>query len=164
MEKDVIDQYLHDISEQHDPSQVEDMIFMEKLDGIYQTRLDKIYIDFSQKGRLQTVMIFEVLADEHEEKFVGTEIRKYYGMESDVSLDFLVRDLRKMGIFLNSWKDYKDCFPKLLDKCVELKLVTKKGMQNVYINKEIKKEINKVSNTNKKSIFLNTNEDDDVPF
>ena len=160
---DEIDQMLQDLNEMHTPDEVED--FGKFPDATYQGRLEKIYVEESKKGRNQCVMIFEIVSGSYQ----GREQRKYCGMETAENLDFLTRDIRTMGISSFIWTEFPSILPKLLDVIVEFELVTKKGFQNMYIQKRISVAGEGKSEKKKSQPIFKDEEpldvpDDDIPF
>jgi hypothetical protein len=148
-------EYLNSLDETHNPASVEDDGFSKLPDGEYQVRLDKIYISRSQKERMQTVWEFEVISG----PLAFRKIMKFSGMDTAVGLDFLTRDLRKVGIDNFKWSNVQTQFSKPLDKLFLLKLETKikkeQPFQSVYILKALKQD----------EVLIGAPlKDDDIPF
>jgi hypothetical protein len=161
MKQEDLDQHLGDLDEIHNPQEVPEGFGgrVNLPDATYQVQLAKIYIDKSQSsGRLQTIIKFTVINGEQK----NNTISKYCGMESAQNLDYLTSDLRTLGIKQKfTWKDVYKLFNDLLDKYYEITLVTKKGFQAVYINKEIKISKN---NSEQPKPFIGEKGKDDIPF
>ena len=134
--------YLDALDGTHNPQGVPEG-FSSLPDNKYKARLDKLYFSKSKnetKPRNQCVFEFEVIAGE----FSSRIIKKFAGMETADSLDFLTRDFRKVGITTFKWSDVQKQFDSVLDKLFELELKTKstaKGeFQSIYIQKELKRD------------------------
>ena len=88
------------------------------------------------------------------------KIMKVSGMYTRIELDFLTRDLRRVGIDKFKWSDVQTQFDKPLDKLFLLRLETKvkkdQSFQSVFIVKALNQDKVMVS----KSLEI----DDDVPF
>lgn len=151
------EEYMKALDESHNPASVEDDGFTKLPDGEYQIRLDKLYINRSKKGRMQTVWEFEVISGSHSFR----KIMKFSGMDTAAGLDFLTRDLRKVGIENFKWSDVQTQFSKPLDKLFLLQLVTKEkneqSYQSIYILKSLNQDEVMVSKTLQ-------NADDEIPF
>jgi len=137
--------YLKALDGTHNPASVEDG-FASLDDGKYQVRLDKLYVGESQKGKVQCVFEMEVVSGQ----YAGRKVNKYSGMETEDQLDFLTKDMRRLGIATFMWSDLQSKFKGVLDHLYEITLKTKvneKGsFQSIYINKEIKNgDLNLVS-------------------
>ncbi len=149
--------YVESLDEMHNPASVEDDGFTKLPDNEYQTRLDKLYINRSKKGRMQTVWEFEVISGTHSFR----KIVKFSGMDTAAGLDFLTRDLRKVGIDNFKWSNVQTQFSQPLDKLFLLQLVTKikneQTFQSIYILKLLNQDEVMVSKTLQ-------NIEDDVPF
>jgi len=131
--------YLKALDETHNPASVEDSGFANLPDGEYQVRLDKLYISRAKKGegRMQCVWEFEVISGNQSFR----KIMKFSGMDTAAGLDFLTRDLRKVGIDNFKWSNVQDQFKKPLDKLFLVALTTKKkgeqSFQSMYILKAL---------------------------
>jgi len=147
--------YMKTLDEMHDPEKVTDGEFEVLPDGVYQTRLDKVYITKAKKsGRIQCVIEFEIING----TLIYRKIYKYAGMETADNLDWLTRDLRKLGAPNDfKWTNIEDYFPNLLDNFYEVELYTnKKGFQNPRINKKL--------DGDKCIVGSEVNSNDDIPF
>ena len=134
--------YLDALDANHNPQGVEEG-FSSLPDGKYKARLDKLYFSRSKNEthpRNQCTFEFEVISGD----FASRKINKFAGMETGDSLDWLTRDLRRVGIITFKWSDVSKQFPNALDKLFELELKTKKTakgeFQSVYIQKELKRD------------------------
>jgi hypothetical protein len=147
--------YLESLDETHNPASVEDGGFANLPDGEYQVRLDKIYISRAKKGegRVQTVWEFEVISGTH----AFRKIMKFSGMDNAAGLDFLTRDLRKVGIDNFKWSNVQTQFSKPLDKLFLVSLVTKKKKDTEYQSMYILKALDQNEVMKSKAV-------DDVPF
>ena len=148
------------LDEAHNPEGVEDG-FSSLPDGAYHCRLDKLYISKSKKDRLQTTFEFDVI----DGVFAFRKIKKFAGMEKAEALDFLTRDLRRVGIDNFKWSNVQEKFATALDKLFQIELKTKAStkpeggsFQSVYIQKELSSDEIMVSNK------LKDASKDDVPF
>lgn len=124
---------LKNLDNEHQPEKVPE--FGEHVpDGSYHGRLDSIYVGRSQKGKLQTVIIEEIVGGEFEFR----KERKYCGMETAENLDYLTKDLRNLGAPKNfKWSELETIFPMLLDSVNELTIKTKNGFTNMYIGRKV---------------------------
>lgn len=149
--------YLNSLDETHNPAGVEDDGFSKLPDGEYQSRLDKLYISRSKKERVQCVWEFEVISGPQSFR----KVMKFSGMDTAAGLDFLTRDLRRVGIDNFKWSNVDLQFPKPLDKLFLLRLATKikdeQSFQSIYILKAL--DQNEVM---KSESLKNTEKD--VPF
>jgi hypothetical protein len=149
-----VEDYLKTVDTYHHPDTVPD--FSRVPDGTYQMRLDKIYITKSKKQTMQTVFELEIINGD----YAFRKVNKYCGMEEEKQLDFLTQDLRRFGLKDFTWATIQDHFPAMLDKIVEVKLVSKvspkdgQTYQSTYIQKMI--DMNAAMTTTRSS--------DDVPF
>ena len=147
--------YLKSLDETHNPAKVEDNVFIKLPDGEYQARLDSLYFSRSKKERMQCVWEFEIISGVQ----AFRKIMKFSGMDSTIGLDFLTRDLRRVGIDKFKWSDVQTQFNKPLDKLFLLRLETKvkkdQSFQSVFIVKALKQDEVMVSTPLKN--------DDDVP-
>ena len=134
--------FVEELDRVHNPSDVEDTGRTNYPDGVYQVRLDKIFIDKAKSsGRVQCVMEFEIMVG----ALAFRKIWKYAGMMTSQNLDFLTRDLRALGVPPEfKWSELvTKYFGKLLDKTYEVELKTTnspkdgKDYQNIWIKKEI---------------------------
>jgi hypothetical protein len=159
---DDTNEYLKELDKQHNPSSVEDG-FSSYPDAKYQTRLDKLYFSKTKPKtdeatgqpkpiKQMCVFDFEVIAGEYAHR----KIMKFAQMDSVEKLDFLTRDLRRVGITSFMWSNVQEKFPTALDKLFELELKTKNGFQSVYIQKELKSDAIMTSDALKPK--------EDVPF
>ena len=150
-----IQDYLESLDETHDPAAVADDGFAKLPDGEYHARLDKLYITRSKKERMQCVWDFEVISGAQ----AFRKIMKFSGMDTAQGLDFLTKDLRRVGIDKFKWSDVQEQFGKPLDKVFLLVLKTKmkdeQSFQAVYIVKPL--DPNEIL-ANKAS------QEEDVPF
>jgi len=148
--------YLKALDETHNPAKVEDNVFIKLPDGEYQARLDSLYFSRSKKERMQCVWEFEIISGVQ----AFRKIMKFSGMDSTIGLDFLTRDLRRVGIDKFKWSDVQTQFGKPLDKLFLLRLETKvkkdQSFQSVFIVKALNQDEVMVSKPLKN--------DDDVPF
>lgn len=145
--------YLGSLDETHNPASVEDAGFAKLPDDEYQARLDKLYINRSKKGKVQTVWEFEVMSGPH----AFRKIMKFSGMDTNAGLDFLTRDLRNVGIDNFRWSTVQEQFGKPLDKLFLLKLQTKEKNGQVFQSIYILKGLNPDE-------IMKSDALDDVPF
>jgi hypothetical protein len=156
MEIDVTAEYLKALDEMHNPSSVEDG-FSKYPDSKYQARLDKLYFSKTKEKpdkpqKQMCVFDFEIISGE----FASRRILKFAFMDTADGLDFLTRDLRRVGIDSFMWSNVQEKFAGSLDKLFELELKTGKGgYQAVYIQKQLNSDSVMVSSALKK---------EDVPF
>ena len=148
--------YLKALDEMHNPVSVEDDVFTKLPDGEYQGRLDRLYISRSKKERMQCVWEFEIISGVQ----AFRKIMKFSGMGSTIGLDFLTRDLRRVGIDKFKWSDVQTQFGKPLDKLFLLRLETKIKKDQIFQSVFIVKALNQDEVMVSKSL----KNDDDVPF
>jgi len=150
--------YLKSLDETHNPASVEDDGFTKLPDGEYRGRLDRLYFSRSKKERMQCVWEFEIISGAQ----AFRKVMKFSGMDTAMGLDFLTRDLRRVGIDKFKWSNVQTQFDKPLDKLFLLRLETKvkkgQSFQSVFIVRALKEDEVMVSKP------LRIDDDDDVPF
>lgn len=103
-------------------------------DGKYLLRVSEGRVEESKNGRPQTCIEFIVVSGDQE----GEMVRHYTGLDKDISLEYLARDLARFGYDPEQVRFSQ--LPALLaevaerENYVRARLVTKKGFQNVYID------------------------------
>lgn len=121
------------LDEAHDPETVPEF-GSHVPDNKYQARLDQIFVSESKKGKMQTVMVFEIMTGD----YTFRKETKYCQMVTADNLDYLTLDLRKLGAPVTfKWNELERLLPSLLDAKVELLVKTKNEFTNIYINKKL---------------------------
>ena len=113
--------------------------FSEVPDGKYLCKVSDAQVKESNAGALHFVFQFEILESAEDESLVGVKVSKWAGIEGEDQIAYLIRDLRKFGIEMESIEDLGKIGDLLTKQQPELKvtLKSKDSGQFSYIDKVI---------------------------
>lgn len=123
-------------------------------DGKYLVKIVSAKVTQSKNGRWQHVTGFKFVEGDYK----GQTVYQYQGIDNEVGLGILFKQLELLGVEVESPEDFKSADKKLESKqpTVEIRLVTKGEFQNVYVTK-----VEESDGDNDKEEEESDNDDDD---